>query len=127
LTAVDVRFSGQALYCHLSRVELQRLVCGRSVDLHVAFPRNHVFRLSLRPSNLDADRGGWQLQSDPTGIWLSLPRTELDQFGQSESFAERLVHSFPVSDTQQVQVILEVAPPTQAEARSVLEITPEST
>jgi hypothetical protein len=37
------------------------------------------------------------------------------------------VHSFPVSDTQQVQVILEVAPPTQAEARSVLEITPEST
>lgn len=123
---MDVRFSGQALYCHLSRAELARLTSGRSVDLHVALPRNHAFRVSVRPSNLGADRGGWQLESDPTGIWVTLPRTELEQLGQTESFAERLMHDFPLAANQQVQVILEFAPEVEAEPRSVLEITPPS-
>ena len=123
---MDVRFSGQALYCHLSRAELARLASGRSVDLHAALPRNHAFRVSVRPSILAADRGGWQLESDPTGIWVTLPRTELEQLGQTESFAERLVHDFPVAPNQQVQVILEFAPEAEAEERSVLEITPQS-
>jgi hypothetical protein len=121
---MDVRFSGQALYCQISRAELERLVSGRSVELHVALPKHHAFRLSLRPSPLSADRGGWQLESDPTGIWVTLPRAELEQLGQTKSFAERLVHDFPVSPGQQVQVILEAVPDSQPEERSVLEITP---
>lgn len=80
----------------------------------------------MRPSNLGADRGGWQLESDPTGIWVTLPRTELEQLGQTESFAERLMHDFPLAANQQVQVILEFAPEVEAEPRSVLEITPPS-
>lgn len=123
---MDVQFSGQALYCHFSRAELERLATGRSVDLHVALPRNRSFRVNVRPSNLGADRGGWQLESDPTGIWVTLPRAELEQLGQAESLAERLVHDFPVSADRQVQVILEFAPEVQAEARGVLELTPSS-
>lgn len=121
---MDVRFSGQALYCQISRAELERLASGRSVDLVVALPRHHSFRVSVRPSVMGADRGGWQLASDPTGTWLTIPRSELEQLGQTTAFAERLVHDFPVSPDVQIQVILEAVPDTQPEARSVLEITP---
>ena len=73
---------------------------------------------------MSADRGGWQLDSDPTGIWVTIPRSEIEQLGQTESFAERLVHDFPLSGNQHVQVILEAVPDPQPEERSVLEITP---
>lgn len=73
---------------------------------------------------MSADRGGWQLESDPTGIWLTIPRTELEQLGQTEMFAERLMRDFPVSSNQQMRVILEAVPDAQAEERSVIEITP---
>ena len=121
---MDVRFSGQTLYCHISRAELEQLASGRSVDMQVALPRHHAFRVSVRPSVMSAERGGWQLESDPTGIWLTIPRADLEQLGQTESFAERLVHDFPVSADQQVKVILEAVPDAQPEERTVLEITP---
>jgi len=73
---------------------------------------------------MSSDRGGWQLESDPTGIWLTIPRAELDQLGQTEMFAERLMREFPVSSDQQMQAILEVVPDAQPEDRSVIEITP---
>ena len=123
---MDVRFSGQALYCHISRSELERLVSGRSIDLQVSLPRNHTFRVSVRPSAMSAERGGWQLDSDPTGIWLTIPRAELEQLGQTTTFAERLIRDFPVAAGQQVQVILEAVPDAQIGERSVLEITPHA-
>ena len=73
---------------------------------------------------MSAGRGGWQLESDPTGIWLTVPRGELEQLGQTETFAERLMRGFPVSSTQQMKVIVEAVPDAQPEERSVLEITP---
>jgi len=121
---VDVRFSGQALYCQISRAELERLSSGRSVDLIVSLPRHRSFRVGLRSSAMSGDRGGWQLESDPTGIWLTIPHAELEQLGQTETFAERLMRDFPVSSTQQMKVILEALPEAQLEERSVLEITP---
>lgn len=121
---MDVRFSGQALYCHISRAELERLASGRAVDLIVALPKHHAFRVSVRPSIMSAERGGWQLENDPTGIWLTIPRADLEQLGQTESFAERLVHDFAISPDQKVQVVLEAVPDAQPEERSVLEITP---
>ena len=120
---MDVRFSGQTLLCQIGRVELERLSSGRAVDLVVSLPRHHAFRLSLRPSVMSGDRG-WQLESDPTGIWITIPRTELEQLGQTTTFAERLVHDFPVTSSEHAQVILEVVPDTAAGERSVLEITP---
>ncbi len=73
---------------------------------------------------MSADRGGWQLESDPTGIWLTIPRAELEQLGQTETFAERLMRDFPVTSDQQMRVILEAVPDAQPEDRSVIEITP---
>lgn len=121
---MDVRFSGQSLYCQISRDELERLSSGRSVDLIVSLPRHRSFRVGVRPSAMSADRGGWQLESDPTGLWLTIPRAELAQLGQTETFAERLMRDFPVSSTQQMKVIVEAVPEAHLEERSVLEITP---
>lgn len=121
---MDVRFSGQSLYCQISRAELATLSSGRSVDLIVSLPKHRTFRVSVRPSAMAADRGGWALDSDPTGLWLTIPRSELEQLGQTETFAERLMRDFPVSSSQQLQVILEAVPDPQPEERSVLEITP---
>jgi hypothetical protein len=121
---MDVRFSGQAMYCQISRAELATLGSGRSIDLIVSLPRHHSFRVSVRPSAMSADRGGWQLESDPTGIWLTIPSAELEQLGQTETFAERLMHDFPVSSSQQVCVILEAVTDAQPDDHSVIEITP---
>ena len=117
---MDVRFSGQALYCQISRTELATLTSGRSVDLIVSLPKHRTFRVSVRPSAMSADRGGWQLDSDPTGLWLTIPRAELEQLGQTETFAERLMRDFPVTSSQQIQVIVEAVP----DAQPVIEITP---
>jgi len=73
---------------------------------------------------MSADRGGWQLDMDPTGIWLTIPRAELEPLGQTTTLAERLVHDFAVSDTQTVQVLLEALPDQEKDDRTVLEITP---
>lgn len=73
---------------------------------------------------MSPDRGGWQLDSDPTGIWLTIPRTELELLGQTTTFAERLVREFPVSDTEHVKVVLEAIPDEDKDDRSVIEITP---
>jgi hypothetical protein len=121
---VDVKFSGQSLYCQISRTELATLVSGRSVDLIVSLPKHRTFRLGVRPSAMSADRGGWALDSDPTGLWLTIPRAELEQLGQTETFAERLMRDFPVSSSQTMQVILEAVPEPRLEERSVIEITP---
>jgi hypothetical protein len=80
---VNVQFSVESLRCRIERTELDRLLSGRAVSLEVPLPRNHVFRVSVRPGAIAADRGGWQLESDPTGIWLTVPRTELEALAQS--------------------------------------------
>lgn len=121
---MDVRFSRQTLYCQISRAELATLISGRSVDLIVSLPKHRTFRVSVRPSAMSADRGGWALDSDPTGLWLTIPRAELEQLGQTETFAERLMRDFPVPSSQQMQVILEAVADAQPEERSVIEITP---
>lgn len=122
---MDVKFTGQALYCQITRSELERLLSGRAIELQVALPRNHIFRVSVRPAVMPADRGGWQLDSDPTGIWLTVPRDEIALLGQTTSFAERLMRDFPVSAKQNVQVILEALPDEEKVEGSVLEITPQ--
>ena len=126
MIAVDVRFTGQALYCQITRSELERLLSGRAVELQVALPRDHSFRISVRPSALPADRGGWQLDSDPTGIWVTIPRDDVAMLGQTTSFAERLMRDFVVSGNERVQVILEALAEDDLAEHSVIEVTPQS-
>lgn len=123
---MDVRFSGQSLFCQITRNELATLASGRSVDLIFQLPRHHTIRVGVRPSTLGAERGGWQLASDPTGIWITIPRADLELLGQTTTFAERLTHDFPVSEREKVQVILEALPDEEKDDRSVIEITPQA-
>ena|SRR5690349_4747426 len=124
---MDVRITRSALYCQISRSELDLLVSGRAIELQLQLPRHHVFRVSVRPSVMPADRGGWQLDSDPTGIWITVPRADLELLGQTKTFAERLMHAFPLSSTQSMQVVLEAIPDEDLNLdRSVLEIKPHA-
>jgi hypothetical protein len=75
---------------------------------------------------MSADRGGWQLDSDPTGIWLTVPRAELELLGQTTTFAERLMRDFPVTANERLQVILEALPDEDKGDRSVIEIIPQA-
>ena len=71
-----VTFAAGAVSCRVTRTELERLLSGRAITLDVVLPREHRFRMNIRPASLN----GWQLESDPTGLWLSIPRTDLEAF-----------------------------------------------
>jgi hypothetical protein len=53
-------------------------------------PRAHQFRASVSVTPI----GDWQLDSDPTGMWLSLPRSALEEMIQDLPRKEGLEHSF---------------------------------
>lgn len=75
---MNIKFSSGAVRCRVSRAELERLLSGRAVTLEVPLPRNHVFRASVWPSAT----GNWQLESDPTGIWITIPKSALQALSE---------------------------------------------
>ena len=101
---MNVRFSSSAVRCRVSREEFDSLLVGRSVSLEVALPRNHAFRLSVRPGVM----GGWQFDSDPTGMWLTIPRAQLESLAQSLPSREGIEQAFDLNGGGQVQVSFEV-------------------
>lgn len=101
---MKVRFSDQSVRCRVTRAELERLLTGRAIALEVALPRDHTFRVSIRPAAID----GWQLDSDPTGLWLSIPRTELESLSQSLPSKEGIEQAFDISNGSSLMVSFEV-------------------
>lgn len=101
---MNIRFSDAAVRCRVTRQELQRLLAGRSIALEVPLPRNHSFKVSVRPSLLS----GWQLESDPTGIWLSIPRLELETLAESLPSKQGLEQKFPTTQGAEVTLSFEV-------------------
>jgi hypothetical protein len=101
---MNIRFSEEALRCRVNRDELQRLLAGRSIALQVPLPKNHSFRASVRPALL----GGWQLETDPTGVWLSIPRLELEALAESLPNKEGIEQKFPTAKGAQLLVSFEV-------------------
>jgi hypothetical protein len=87
---MKIRFSEQAIRCRATRPELEQLLTGRAVSLELCLPRDRRFRVNVRPAALDV----WQLDSDPTGIWLTLPRTQLQSLAQTLPSKEGIAHSF---------------------------------
>lgn len=75
---MNLGFANRAVRCRVTRAELDRLLSGRAVSLEIALPRDHRFRANVRTVALR----DWQLDSDPTGLWLAIPRTELESFAQ---------------------------------------------
>jgi hypothetical protein len=101
---MNVKFSPQALRCRVARAELDLLLAGRAVALEVELPRNHKFRVSVQPSST----GAWQLDSDPTGLWLTIPRAALQSLADALPSKEGVEHSFPIGDGREVKVSFEV-------------------
>jgi hypothetical protein len=101
---MKVRFSAGAVRCRITRAELERLLTGRAVTLEVALPRDHIFRMNVRPTTL----GGWQLDSDPTGLWLTVARDDLAWLFESAPSKEGLERTFDAANGAKVSVSLEV-------------------
>jgi hypothetical protein len=101
---MKVRFAEQSVRCRVTRAELATLLSGRAIALEVTMPREHVFRLNVRPSALDQ----WQLDSDPTGLWLTIPRTELQALSESLPSREGIERAFELSNGGSVSMSFEV-------------------
>jgi hypothetical protein len=101
---MNVRFSAGALRCRVTRAELERLMSGRAVTLDVSLPRDHVFRMNVRPTTI----GGWQLDSDPTGLWLTVARDDLEWLFESAPSKEGVERTFDTANGGKLKVSLEV-------------------
>jgi hypothetical protein len=92
---MNVRFSDRHIRFRVTRLELDRLLAGRALTLDVPLPRSHTFRANISMSAL----GGWQLDSDPTGMWLTLPRSEIESLLSALPSKEGLEHQFDTNGT----------------------------
>lgn len=87
---MNVRFSEQAIRCRATAVELQQLLTGRALALELCLPRDRRFRVNVRPAALET----WQLDSDPTGIWIAIPRSLLQALAEAVPSKEGIERSF---------------------------------
>ena len=87
---MNVRFSEQAIRCRATSAELQQLLTGRALALELCLPRDRKFRVSVRPAALET----WQLDSDPTGIWVAIPRSQLQALAETVPSREGIQRSF---------------------------------
>ena len=101
---MNVRFSPQGVRFRITRDELEQLFSGRAVVMHVALPGQHAFQASVAPDKF----GSWRLDSDPTGMWLAIPRTQLDTFAGGVPTAEGLTHSFELANGGSLELSFEV-------------------
>jgi hypothetical protein len=101
---VIIEFATGQIRVRCTYGEYEDLVRGRSVELDASLPRRHRIVFSLG-STLTGD---WRLDADPTGVWLSLPRSEL---ADGNPLPE-LTHDFAIDPGTSVRVRVEfTAPP----------------
>jgi hypothetical protein len=99
-----VRFSDRQIRFRIGRDELDRLLTGRTLALDVPMPRAHQFHASVSVTPL----GDWQLDSDPTGLWLSIPRSAVEQLSTSMPSKEGIRHDFEIGPGNRLAVAFEV-------------------
>jgi len=93
---MNVRFADHHIRFRIAHDEMDRLLAGRSLGLDVSMPRAHQFRASVNVTPI----GDWQLDSDPTGLWLSIPRAALEELSQSLPRKEGIEHVFATEHGQ---------------------------
>ena len=91
---MNVRFSDHAIRCRATSAELQQLLTGRAIELELGLPRDRRFLINVRPSALDK----WQLDSDPTGIWVSIPRSQLEALAETLPSREGIENGFETAE-----------------------------
>lgn len=100
---MNLRFAPHSIRIRVSADEFAQLHAGKSLGLEVPLPRGHVFRAKVNHSGT----GDWQFDSDPTGLWLSIPRAELEQLARALPAREGVMHPFATHHGE-LQVSLEV-------------------
>jgi hypothetical protein len=80
------------------------LLSGRAISLELGLPRDHVYRANVRPSVL----GKWQLERDPTGLWLTIPAGELQALSEALPSRDGLRHNFELTNGGAIEVSFEV-------------------
>lgn len=101
---MNVRLAPQEVRFRVTRDELEHLLSGRSLALRVALTGNHEFQASVIAQKV----GAWRLDSDPTGLWLTLPKAELETLAGAVPTAEGLMHEFELPQGQALQLTFEV-------------------
>lgn len=101
---MNVRLAPHEVRFRVMRDELELLLSGRSLALRVALTGHHEFQASV----IAARVGAWRLDSDPTGLWLTLPREELETLAGSVPAAAGLTHDFELPQGQMLQLTFEV-------------------
>lgn len=100
---MNVRFADRSIRFRVSSDEFQRLLGGKALTLEVPLGGARSFRANVNVVNI----GAWQLDSDPTGLWLRVPHAELAQFAEHLPSKTGLEREFP-TNSGEVQVAVEV-------------------
>ena len=101
---MNIRFSDQHIRFRVSQSELDQLLTGRRLVLAVPMPRAHQINANVSVTQM----GDWQLDSDPTGLWLSIPRDALTQFASNLPSKEGIEHEFDLGQGKNLSVGFEV-------------------
>jgi len=101
---MNIRFSEGSVRCRVTQGELDTLLSSRAVELALALPRNHTLRVNVKPGMI----GGWRLDSDPTGVWITIPRSDLEALAQTLPSREGIEHRFELAGGGTVTVSFEV-------------------
>jgi hypothetical protein len=100
---MNLRFAAHSIRIRVSADEFEALRAGKALGLDVPLPRGHVFRAKLSKTNTPE----WQFDSDPTGLWFSIPHTELDTLAMGLPAREGVAHVFSTQQGE-LQISLEV-------------------
>ena len=100
---MNLRFAPNSIRIRTTADEFAQLHAGKALGLEVSLPRGHAFRAKVNQSNTS----DWQFDSDPTGLWLSIPRGELDALAQILPSKEGVMHGFGTQQGE-LRICLEV-------------------
>ena len=100
---MNMRFSENSIRLRVTSDEFAQLRIGKTMALEVSLPQGHLFRAKLNM----ATNGHWHFDSDPTGIWISVPRRDIDSLAEDLPSKDGVVHAF-ATQKGELQVSLEV-------------------
>jgi len=101
---MNVRFADRHIRFRVQTREFDLLLAGRSLSLDVPMPGAHQFCATVNATPL----GEWQLSSDPTGLWLSIPKSALEDLRRSPPGKEGLERQFATAASGALTVAFEV-------------------
>lgn len=100
---MNMRFAENSIRLRVTSDEFAQLRIGKTMALEVPLPQGHLFRAKLNM----APNGHWHFDSDPTGMWISVPRQDIDALAGELPSKEGVAHAF-ATQKGELQVSLEV-------------------